>query len=233
LANSRAAALLFAAAGALFAEPCIGCGLIRKGRAMRSANPETNKAMQLMSDNHQSERSGRRKRGGRRRSNHREERAETRSAPQKQTLWQKIIGFFSPKSKPQQQPARKYPAYEPRQQSGSSPEARAPREPREQREPRAPRESRKPEAVEVTSEKLYVGNLSFDASESDLFDLFNGVGKVQNAEIVTHKETEKSKGFGFVTMTTVDEAKRAVVELHDKDFMGRKLVVSGAKTPAR
>lgn len=195
-----------------------------------------------MSDN-QSERSGRRKRGGRRRSNHREERTEKRSAPQqKQTLWQKIIGFFSPKAKPQQQPAaRKYPAYEPRQQSAGGGttyeprerEAREPRENREPREPRAPRESRKPEAVEVTSEKLYVGNLSFDASESDLSELFNGVGQVQNAEIVTHKETEKSKGFGFVTMTTVDEAKRAVVELHDKDFMGRKLVVSGAKTPAR
>lgn len=184
-----------------------------------------------MSDNQQ-ERSGRRRRGGRRRSNNREDRADTRSTPQqKQTLWQKIIGFFT--GKKEAQPARKYPAYEPRQQSSTSSQPREAREPREQREPRAPREQRKPEAIEVTSEKLYIGNLSFDASESDLFDLFNGVGQVQNAEIVTHKETEKSKGFGFVTMTTVDEAKRAVTELHDKEFMGRKLVVSGAKTPAR
>jgi RNA recognition motif-containing protein len=90
----------------------------------------------------------------------------------------------------------------------------------------------KPEQVEVTTPKLYVGNLSFDTTESDLSELFNGVGKVQNVEIVTHKETERSKGFGFVFMTSVDEAKRAVVELHNKDFMGRKLVVSGAKTPA-
>lgn len=182
-----------------------------------------------MSEN-PSERSGRRRRGGRRRSNNRGERAETHSTPQKQTLWQKIIGFFT--GKKDAQPARKYPAYEPRQQSGggSSTEAREPREPRE---PRAPREARKPEAIEVTSPKLYIGNLSFDASESDLFELFKGVGQVQNAEIVTHKETEKSKGFGFVTMTTVDEAKRAVSELHDKEFMGRKLVVSGAKTPGR
>ncbi|HET6407615.1 MAG TPA: hypothetical protein VFG14_07020, partial [Chthoniobacteraceae bacterium] len=88
-----------------------------------------------------------------------------------------------------------------------------------------------PEAVEVTTEKLYVGNLSFDAAESDLLELFNGVGKVQSAEIVAHRDTEKSKGFGFVTMNSVEEAKRAVSELHDKDFMGRKLVVSGAKTP--
>jgi RNA recognition motif-containing protein len=87
--------------------------------------------------------------------------------------------------------------------------------------------------VEVTSPKLYVGNLSFDATESDLTELFGGVGSVQNAEIVSHKATEKSKGFGFVTMNTVEEAKRAVETLHDKDFMGRKLVVSGAKTNDR
>lgn len=87
--------------------------------------------------------------------------------------------------------------------------------------------------VEVTSTKLYVGNLSFEATESDLFELFSGVGAVKNAEIVTHKYNEKSKGFGFVIMTSIDEAKRAVSELHDKEFLGRKLVVSGAKSTER
>ncbi|HEX8371612.1 MAG TPA: RNA-binding protein [Chthoniobacterales bacterium] len=110
-------------------------------------------------------------------------------------------------------------------------------EPREAREPRAPREERREprtvEIVEVTSPKLYVGNLSFDAAESDLFDLFNGVGKVRNAEVVSNNYTQKSKGFAFVTMESIDEAKRAVVELHDKEFMGRKLLVSGAKTTER
>jgi RNA recognition motif-containing protein len=91
--------------------------------------------------------------------------------------------------------------------------------------------SRKPELVEVTSPKLYVGNLSFDATESDLFELFNGVGQVRNAEVVCHKYTQRSKGFAFVQMTTIEEARRAVGELHDKEFLGRKLVVSGAKTP--
>jgi hypothetical protein len=95
------------------------------------------------------------------------------------------------------------------------------------------RPSRKPEAVEVTTPKLYVGNLSFDASESDISELFNGVGAVKNVEIVTYKDTYKSKGFGFVTMTAIDEAVRAVNELHDKEFMGRRLVVSGAKTNDR
>ncbi len=88
---------------------------------------------------------------------------------------------------------------------------------------------RKPELVEVTSPRLYVGNLSYDATESDLFELFNGVGNVQNAEVVSHKNTQRSKGFAFVQMQSLDEARRAVEVLHDKEFLGRKLVVSGAK----
>jgi hypothetical protein len=93
-----------------------------------------------------------------------------------------------------------------------------------------PRSPRKPEAVDVTSPRLYVGNLSFDATESDLFELFNGVGQVQNAEVVTYKHNQRSKGFAFVQMLTIEEAQRAVEELHDKEFLGRKLVVSGAKS---
>ncbi len=96
-----------------------------------------------------------------------------------------------------------------------------------------PRTSRKPEQVEVTSPRLYVGNLSFEATESDLFELFNGVGKVQNAEVVTYKHNQRSKGFAFVQMLTVEEAQRAVTELHDKEFLGRKLLVSGAKSTDR
>jgi RNA recognition motif-containing protein len=91
------------------------------------------------------------------------------------------------------------------------------------------REARKPERIEVTTPRVYVGNLSFDATESDLLELFSGVGSVQNVEIVCNRETHRSKGFGFVQLATVDEAKRAVDELHDKEYMGRKLVVSGAK----
>src|SRR5690606_29170034 len=91
---------------------------------------------------------------------------------------------------------------------------------------------RKPELVEVTTPRVYVGNLSFDATESDLLELFSGVGKVQNVEIVTNRHTQRSKGFGFVQMTAIEEAKRAVEVLHDKEYMGRKLVVSGAKLPA-
>jgi RNA recognition motif-containing protein len=154
--------------------------------------------------------SGRRSgRGPRRSSRSRDDTRDQRPAPVKQTFWQKLVSFFKPK---------------PAAASERSPESPARRE---------PRETRKPEAVEVTSPKLYVGNLSYNAVESDLFELFKGVGNVKNAEVVSHKYNEKSKGFGFVTMATIDEAKRAVLELHDKEFMGRKLVVSGAKTGDR
>jgi hypothetical protein len=157
-------------------------------------------------------------RGGRRRGGHSRRPSESytpRPAPKK-TLWQKIISFFTGgDAKPQQQRTTTV-----RTESTRATTTRTV----------TPRPARKPEMVDVTSPKLYVGNLSFDATESDLFELFKGVGSVQNAEIVSHKQTMKSKGFAFVTMMSVDEARRAVEVLHDQDFMGRKLVVSGAKT---
>lgn len=88
-------------------------------------------------------------------------------------------------------------------------------------------------SVEVTSPRLYVGNLSFDAVETDLQELFSGVGSVVEVEIVSNRHTQRSKGFGFVQMQTIEEAKRAVVELHDKEYLGRKLLVSGAKDERR
>ncbi len=74
-----------------------------------------------------------------------------------------------------------------------------------------------------------MGNLSYDAAESDLLELFGGSGRVKNAEVVVNNRTQRSKGFAFVTMMSVDEAKKAVADLNNKDFMGRPLVVGGAK----
>ena len=150
------------------------------------------------------------------RQDHRNEARRPSSAPKKPTLWQRLVGFFTggKKAASTSSPARS---------------DRSERGPRQERDARAPRTSRPVEIVEVTNPRLYIGNLSYDATESDLCDLFNGVGKVQSAEIVTLKGTYKSKGFGFVTMITVDEAKRAVETLHNKPFMGRSLVVSGSK----
>ncbi|MDB6119570.1 MAG: hypothetical protein JWO08_3351 [Verrucomicrobiaceae bacterium] len=105
--------------------------------------------------------------------------------------------------------------------------AQSQRQPRE-REPRS-----EPNPAEVSSERLYVGNLSYDATESDLTELFNGVGQVRSAEVVVNNRTQRSKGFAFVTMTDIEQARRAVVELSNKDFMGRPLQVSGAKPPSK
>jgi hypothetical protein len=162
---------------------------------------------------HSSGRNGRRSRGGSRRrgdNRSRYQNAPSRAPAAKRSLLQRIMDLFTGGGKPAAKPAQPQQA----RGNGSQP----------------PRPSRKPEAVEVTTPRLYVGNLSFDATESDLFELFNGVGAVQNAEVVTYRHNQRSKGFAFVQMLTVDEAKRAVEELHDKEFLGRKLVVSGAKS---
>jgi len=142
----------------------------------------------------------------------------------KKSLLARILGFLTGKPEETKRPARE--ERQPRTTESASSER-----PARERQSRSERPTgmRTPEVVEVTSARLYVGNLSFDAGESDLFDLFNGVGSVQNVEIVVNRHNMRSKGFAFVQMQSVDEAKRAVSDLHDKEFMGRKLVVSGAK----
>ena len=145
--------------------------------------------------------------GGRRRGNNERFRERQGTAKtQKKTFWQRVAEFFG------NDRDKKKTAGQPR--NGAQP-ARA---------------ARKPERIDVTSPRLYVGNLSFDATESDLFELFNGVGHVQNAEVVSYRHNQRSKGFAFVQMQSIEEAKRAVEELHDKEFLGRRLVVSGAKS---
>ncbi|MEO6053866.1 MAG: RNA-binding protein [Chthoniobacterales bacterium] len=176
------------------------------------------------SNNRSSSRGGRQRsrRGGSSNNRSSSSRSGERRPPQqkqkKLTLWQKILSFFSGKSSAPETSSRPAPA----QRKDSEP-ASSTRE----REPQS--SIRKPEPIEVTTPRIYVGNLSFDATESDLTELFSGIGSVQNVEIVFNKHTHRSKGFGFIQMQSVAEASRAVDELHDKEYMGRKLVVSGAK----
>jgi RNA recognition motif-containing protein len=73
-----------------------------------------------------------------------------------------------------------------------------------------------------------VGNLSYDATEADLEDLFKGFGSVKAVEIVYNRRTHRSKGYAFVTMHHLNDAKRAVDVLHDQPYMRRTLVVNGA-----
>lgn len=76
---------------------------------------------------------------------------------------------------------------------------------------------------------IYVGNLSFRASEQDVFDLFSTYGEVSSARIVKDKFNGRSRGFGFVEMSDDSAANQAIAALHEKDFMERALVVNEAR----
>jgi RNA recognition motif-containing protein len=77
--------------------------------------------------------------------------------------------------------------------------------------------------------KLYVGNLTYGVSNTDLDQLFSQFGTVQSAQVVQDRDTGRSKGFGFVEMTSEAEAQAAIDGLHDKDHGGRRLTVNEAK----
>ena len=77
--------------------------------------------------------------------------------------------------------------------------------------------------------KLYVGNLPYTCTEEDLRSLFSEVGNVASARVVTDRETGRSKGFGFIEMSTADEAGAAAQRLNGKPFMGRPLTVNEAR----
>jgi RNA recognition motif-containing protein len=79
------------------------------------------------------------------------------------------------------------------------------------------------------SKKLYVGNLSYNVSESDLEALFAPFGTVESAQIIIDRETHRSKGFGFVEMSTDAEAQNAIQGLNGHEHEGRSLTVNEAK----
>jgi len=78
--------------------------------------------------------------------------------------------------------------------------------------------------------KLYVGNLSFETTESDLKELFGQTGTVETVRIITDRDTGRSKGFGFVEMQ--DGGDKAIAEMNGKDFKGRALTVNEARPMA-
>jgi RNA recognition motif-containing protein len=77
--------------------------------------------------------------------------------------------------------------------------------------------------------KLYVGNLSYNTTGSDLEQLFGQHGTVQSAEVIADRETGRSKGFGFVQMGSDDEAQAAIAALNGQQHDGRNLTVNEAK----
>jgi cold-inducible RNA-binding protein len=79
------------------------------------------------------------------------------------------------------------------------------------------------------SAKLFVGNLSFQATEEDLRELFAQAGNVETVRIITDQFTGRPRGFGFVEMATKEEAQKAVEQLNGRLFRDRNLVVDEAR----
>jgi len=79
------------------------------------------------------------------------------------------------------------------------------------------------------STKLYVGNLSFQTSSSDLESLFAQAGTVQSVSLIEDRETGRSRGFGFVEMQTREEGEAAIAQFNGTEFGGRTLKVNEAK----
>jgi RNA recognition motif-containing protein len=77
--------------------------------------------------------------------------------------------------------------------------------------------------------KLYVGNLSYNTTSSDLEQLFAQHGTVQSAEVISDRDTGRSKGFGFVQMGSDEEAQAAITALNGQQHDGRNLTVNEAK----
>ncbi|HYV57495.1 MAG TPA: RNA-binding protein [Candidatus Nitrosopolaris sp.] len=76
--------------------------------------------------------------------------------------------------------------------------------------------------------KLFVGNLSFSTTSADLESLFGEVGTCESAAVITDRATGRSRGFGFVEMSTPAEAQKAITDLNGRELQGRTLNVSEA-----
>jgi RNA recognition motif-containing protein len=77
--------------------------------------------------------------------------------------------------------------------------------------------------------KLYVGNLSFQTSSEDLRDLFSQAGTVESASVVEDRDTGRSRGFGFVEMSSREEGEAAIQQFNGKEVGGRSLTVNEAR----
>lgn len=81
----------------------------------------------------------------------------------------------------------------------------------------------------MAATKLFVGKLSFDTTDQSLNDLFSTYGTVASATVIKDRDTNRSRGFGFVEMTDLKAAQKAIAELDGKEFEGMNIVVNAAK----
>lgn len=79
------------------------------------------------------------------------------------------------------------------------------------------------------SMKIYVGNLPYSVRDAELEEMFQPYGEVLSANVIIERDTNRSKGFGFVEMASDDDAKNAINELNNKEVQGRGLRVNEAK----
>ena len=79
------------------------------------------------------------------------------------------------------------------------------------------------------SMKLYVGNLSYETTSDDLTNMFSAHGTVESAAVISDRDTGRSKGFGFVEMSSKNEGESAIDALNGKEVSGRSLTVNEAK----
>lgn len=79
------------------------------------------------------------------------------------------------------------------------------------------------------SKKIYVGNISFKATQEDLKELFSKHGTVESVNVITDHQTGRSKGFGFIEMASEEDAKKAIASLNGTQFLERTLSVAEAK----
>ncbi len=85
------------------------------------------------------------------------------------------------------------------------------------------------EKKETETMKLYVGNLSYDTNDDSLRQAFSAVGPVATADVITDRDTGRSRGFGFVEMANTADAQKAIEELNDKPLDGRNVTVAEAR----
>jgi RNA recognition motif-containing protein len=79
------------------------------------------------------------------------------------------------------------------------------------------------------AKRIYVGNLSFQTTETDIRNLFGTIGRLESVQIITDRETGRSKGFGFVQMSDDAAAEKAIAQLNGKELGGRSLTVNEAR----
>ena len=77
--------------------------------------------------------------------------------------------------------------------------------------------------------KLYVGNLSYTVNDDQLTQLFSDAGTVSSVKVIMDRDSGRSKGFGFVEMSSNEEAQKAIELFNEKEFEGRKMIVNEAR----